>query len=63
MKAPGLAIVMGGKPPKAPASEPEMEGPSEEEVSAFTELQAALESGDAATGAMALKNFLSECGY
>lgn len=64
----GLAIVLGGPKaaaPPPPDSEAEVEsaGPSKEEVAAFKELQAAMKSGDASTGAMALKNFLRECGY
>lgn len=65
MKAPGLAVVIGGPkgPPAPPESEPELDDISDEEVAAFSELQAALDSGDAHTGALALKNFMKECGY
>jgi hypothetical protein len=65
-----LALILAGPPPKkglpaSPSSEPDMDdagGPSAEEVSAFKEMQAAIKGGDAHTGAMALKNFLKECG-
>lgn len=70
MKSPGLSIVMmgpklKGKAPPAPASEPDADdtAPSKEEVAAFSELLAAVKSGDASTGALALKNFLKECEY
>ncbi len=63
MKAPGIALVLAGKPKGKPAEPDEDdEGPSEEEVAAFAELQKAMKGGDAATGALALKNFMKECG-
>ena len=39
-----------------------MEAPTQEEVAAFKELQSAFTKGDPTAGAMALKNFLMECG-
>lgn len=70
MKPKGLAEVIVAGPAmkkKAPAAPPSSsgeleEGPSEEEVSAFSELQAAMKSGDPRMGAQALKNFIKECG-
>lgn len=62
----GLAILLSG-PKKGlkseSAEEPdEDDSPSSEQIAAFKELAAALKSGDAKTGAMALKNFMHECG-
>lgn len=63
----GLAILLSGPKKglssKKPEEEPdEDESPSSEQIAAFKELAAALKSGDAKTGAMALKNFMHECG-
>lgn len=52
----------GGEPEAAEESDEPMEAPTQEEVAAFKELQSAFTKGDPTAGAMALKNFLMECG-
>ena len=71
---PDLEIVVGAPAAKGKGVAPEVKerpgamdaepdvAPSQEEVAAFKELQSAFNKGDPMSGAMALKNFLHECG-
>lgn len=62
MKKLGLAAVLA-KPAAKPAVQDEYddEGPSSDAVACAAEFQKALKSGDAATIATAMHNFIREC--